>query len=371
MKGKFYRPVVLMVLLAMGMAVAGCDNVTPTPAPVGPTATAAVEGGPAPTLPTELTKVTIALGYIPDVQFAPFYLALNKGYYKDEGLDVTLQNGIVTDLIKQLGQGENNVNFAVVSGDEVIPARLQGVPVKYVMTWYRQYPVAAVSIEGKGPTLTTPADLKGRKIGVPGPYGSTYVGLLALLSAGGLAQSDIQMESIGFTQVASLTAGQVDAAMVYAANEPTQLTSQGVKVSTLKVADFVQLASNGLATNDKTLTANPELVGKVVRATLRAIQDTIADPQAAFDSSLTQVPEAGGDNAKLQLQILQETVKLMQEKAGPTATGANPATVVPYAGWIDQDVWSSTQDLLFDAKLITEKGDVTQMFTNQFVQRTP
>ncbi|MEO5952222.1 MAG: ABC transporter substrate-binding protein [Chloroflexia bacterium] len=386
MKGKLYRSVVLLVLLALSVAVAGCDNVTPTPAPVGPTATAPIVGEtgtatPAP--PAAMTKVTIALGYIPDVQFAPFYLALNKGYYKDEGLDVTLRNGIVPDLIKELGQGENGVNFAVVSGDEVIPARLQGVPVKYVMTWYRQYPVAAVSISGKGPTLTTPADLKGRKIGVPGPYGSTYVGLLALLSAGGLTQADIQMESIGFTQVASLTAGQVDAAMVYAANEPTQLGSQGVTVSTLKVADFVQLASNGLATNDKTLTDNPELVGKVVRATLRAIQDTIADPQAAFDSSLTQVPEAGGDNAKLQLQILQETVKLMQDKPAVTAsdsaaapdanaaTGSKPGATVPYAGWIDKDVWSSTQDLLFDAKLITAKGDVTEMFTNQFVQRTP
>ena len=161
--------------------------------------------------------------------------------------------------------------------------------------------------------------------------------------------------------------------MVYAANEPTQLSSQGVKVSTLKVADFVDLASNGLATNEKTLAENPELVGKVVRATLRAIQDTIADPKAAFESSLTQVPEAGGDNAALQMQILEETIKLMQEKVGPTAgaTGAMPQTPIPYAGWTDEKVWNSTQDLLFDAKLITEKGDVNEMFTNQFVQRTP
>lgn len=376
MKVRFYRSLILMVITSLALALAGCDSGTPTP--VSPTATAQVSN-PAtatPVSPPEPVKVTIALGYIPDVQFAPFYLALNKGYYKDEGLDVTIQNGIVTDLITQLGQGTNNVNFAVVSGDEVIPAHLQGVPVKYVMTWYRQYPVAAVSIEGQGPTLTAPADLKGHKIGVPGLYGATYVGLLALLKAGGLTEADIQMQSIGFTQVASLSAGQVDAAMVYAANEPTQLSSQGVKVSTLKVADYAQLASNGLATNEKTLSEHPEIVGKVVRATLRAIQETIANPDEAFESSLTQVPEAGGTNAALQKQILLETIKLMQDQA---TAAADPSSLVtsnsadtakaPYAGWIDEAVWNSTQDLLFDAKLITQKGDVKEMFTNQFVEQ--
>lgn len=364
MKAKVYKVLVLLVVLAMSVMVAGCDNTPPTP--TGPTATPTVAN-------EELTKVTIALGYIPDVQFAPFYLALNNGYYKEQGLDVTIRNGIVTDLITELGQGENNVNFAVVSGDEVIPARLAGVPVKYVMTWYRQYPVAAASIEGKGPTLASPADLKGRKVGVPGPFGSTYTGLLALLAAGGMTPDDIQMESIGFTQVASLTAGQVDVAMVYAANEPTQLGSQGVKVSTLKVADYAELASNGLATNEKTLNENPELVGKVVRATLRAIQETIANPQAAFTASLKQVPEAGGANEKLQMQILAETIKLMQAKPADAdaSRDAAPVSSVPYPGWTEEAVWNATQDLLFDAKLIKEKGDVTEMFTNQFVQTPP
>ena len=363
MRGKFYKSMVLSTLIAVSLGVAGCDNVpAPTPVPAGV--------APSPTSPASsggLTPVTIALSYIADVQFAPFYLALNKGYYRDEGLDVTLQNGIVTDLITQLAQGTGGVNFATVSGDEIIPARLQGVPVKYVMTWYRQYPVAAASIEGKGPTLKSPADLKGHKVGVPGPFGSTYVGLLALLKAGGLAEADIQMESIGFTQVESLLTDQVEVAMVYAANEPVKLASQGMTVSTLRVSDYAQLASNGLATNDKTLAENPELVAKVVRATLRGIQDSIANPAEAFKELLKQVPEAGGTNEALQMEILEELLKLMQSNPNdPTAR-----MPIPYPGWTEEGVWVSTQDLLFDAKLITKKGDVTEMFTNQFVQLPP
>jgi NitT/TauT family transport system substrate-binding protein len=149
--------------------------------------------------------------------------------------------------------------------------------------------------------------------------------------------------------------------MVYAANEPVQLRSQGTAVSTLKVADYMQLASNGLATNEQTIKQDPELVTRVVRATLRGINDTIADPEAAFESSLKQVPEAG-QNRNLQLEILRETVKLMQ---------ANPADSdrpEPQPGWTDRAVWEQTQDFLLEAGLIEKKGNVDDMFTNRFVE---
>ncbi len=318
---------------------------------------------PAPTqTPSALTKVTISLGFTPNVQFAPYYVALEKGYYRDQGLDVTFKHGIVPDLIKLLGQGDQGVNFAVASGDELITARVQGIPVVYVMTWYRQYPIAAASIEGKGPALKSPTDLKGHTIGVPGPYGATYTGLLALLKAGGLKASDINMKSINFTQVASLAAGQVDVAMVYAANEPVQLKNQGMSVNTLLVSDYVKLASNGLATNDKTIKDNPELVRKVVSATLKGIKDTTTDPSAAFEIAVKQVPEITAATRPLQLQVLQETVKLMQPKAGDAAA-SQPL------GWIDRDVWTSTQDFLLDAGLVPSKGNVDEMFTNSFVSK--
>lgn len=330
--------------------LSGCGNSapqTPTPQATG----------------TEpLTKVTIALGYIPDVQFTPFYVALGKGYYRDEGLEVTFKHGIVQDLVTQLGTGAGGVNFAVVSGDEIIPARVQGIPVKYVMTWYRQYPVAAASIVGKGPLLKSPADLKGKVVGVPGPFGATYIGLQALLKSAGLRLTDVQLKSIGFTQAASLAQGQVDAAMVYAANEPVQLRSQKLEVSVLPVSDYAQLASNGLATNDKTLNANPDLVERVVRATLKGVQATIDQPEASFQEALRQVPDIAKDPSKqdLQLQILKATITLMQPKPG------DPAANQPL-GWTDAAVWNATQDALLDFKVIPQKGDVTTMITNKFV----
>jgi NitT/TauT family transport system substrate-binding protein len=378
----FARKSRLLALLLAATMLAACDQgpSSPTPVPEQPTVS---PNRPAPTAPAGLTpqvqsvptfegvalpspdkskpvKVTIALGYVPDVQFAPFYLALEKGYFSDEGLDVTFKHGIVPDLIKQLGAGDEGVNFAVASGDEVIPARLQGIPVVYVLTWYRQYPVAAVSIKGKGPDLKTPADLKGKTIGIPGPFGSTYTGLLALLKAGGLTLQDVTLKTIGFTQVENLTKGQVDVAMVYAANEPSQLRSAGFDVSTLLVSDYNNLASNGLITNVATFRDNAQLIARVCRATQKGIEDTIKDPQAAFDATLKQVPEAGGTNRDRQLKVLQETVKLMQAKPG------DPMAQQP-TGWVDVATWAATQDFLYDAKIIQKKGKVQEMFSNRFL----
>ena len=357
----------IAVVIAFTLMLGGCG--TQTPATQGGSNTPAASSEVAASATSEGSngspvKVTIALGYVPDVQFAPFYLALQKGYYRDEGLDVTLRNGIVQDLVGELGMGANNVNFAAVSGDELIPARIAGVPVKYVMTWYRQYPVAAASIVGKGPALGSPADLKGKVVGVPGPFGANYIGLQALLRAGGLTLQDVQLKSINFTQVASLSEGQVDIAMVYAANEPTQLRSQGFEVSRLMVSDYAQLASNGLATNEKTLKENPELVRRVVRATLKGIEGTVAEPEAAFQASLAQIPELSKNESTQQLQreVLTETVKLMQPKPGDPAANQPP-------GWTDADVWAKTQDALFDFGIIKKKVDVGEMFTNEFLEK--
>src|SRR5437667_729065 len=166
---KHTRAVIALVLLGLALALASCDSNPER----GPTPTAVSVENPTPTsltpvsqgtplelvqVPTVLatptldlispplspvspsapkTKVTIALGYNPDVQFTPFYVALNKGYYAEEGLDVSFKHGTVPDMMKLLAAGQGGVNFAVASGDEVIPARINGLPVLYVMTWYR------------------------------------------------------------------------------------------------------------------------------------------------------------------------------------------------------------------------------------------
>ncbi len=187
-------------------------------------------------LPTaaKLTAVKLPVGYVPNIQFAPLYVAIDKGYFKDQGLDVTLDYNMETDSVALLGAGQ--LQFAIVSGEQILLGRSKGLPVIYAAAWYNNYPVGVIVDPAKN--VSKPADLKGLTIGLPGLYGANYIGLRALLAAGGLAEDDVKLSSIGYTQAESFTSKRVEAASIYVANEPVQLKSKDVPYTLLRVSDY-------------------------------------------------------------------------------------------------------------------------------------
>src|SRR3989441_6089302 len=210
-RSSFMLPFFSMLLL-LTLLLAACGQV--------------VSGTAKSSTPTTLKKVSIGLGYLPDIQFAPFYVAQTQGYYRNAGLDVTFHHGIVNDLIGSMVLGRDNFVFA--SGDEDLVARSKGLKVVDVSTIFQKYPVSLIVPANS--TIHTLADLKGHTIGEPGPFGATHVGLLALLYHAHLSLSDIHAQAIGFTQVAALLTHKVDAVVGYSNNEPLQLRKQGLQV---------------------------------------------------------------------------------------------------------------------------------------------
>ena len=131
-----------------------------------------------------LTRIRLPMGYIPNIQYAPFYAAIEKGYFKDAGIEIEFDYSFETDGVKLVGVGE--LPFAVVSGEQVLLARAQDVPVIYVAAWYQQYPISVVSKVDANISKTE--DLKGKTIGLPGLFGANYIGLRALLFSAGLSE---------------------------------------------------------------------------------------------------------------------------------------------------------------------------------------
>lgn len=293
---------------------------------------------------------------MPNVQFAPYYLAADRGFYTAAGLDVTLQDGASPDLIEQLGNGK--IDFLITGGDSLTLARGANIPVTYVMAQFQRYPVGAISIPDKGTTLERPADLKGKKIGVSQLNGSTYIGLLALLRAGSLTADDVDVITIGFTEVEALRQGRVDVAMTYITNEPAQVRAMGMAVDVLPVADHVNLVSTGLATASDRIAHAPDSVQAVVTATMRGLKETLADPDAAFAATLERMPEVKGDTSQEQIQraVLDATLTFEQAPEGHAL------------GWSNPEAWQTTVDVLHDVEMLKTTLDPSQLYTNQFAE---
>lgn len=297
-----------------------------------------------------LVSVKLPVGYIPNVQFAPLYAAIEKGYFAEQGLDVQVDYSMENDNAVLLGS--NIVQFAVLSGEQVLLARAQQLPLVYVMAWYQQYPVGVASKVEEN--ITTPRDLLHKKIGLPGTYGANYIGLIALLDSAGLTEADVSLDSIGFNQVEALAADQDQAVVIYSANEPEALKQRGYKINLIKVSDYVDLVANGLVTNEKTLQENPELVQKMVNATLKGIEFTIQNPDEAYEICTKYVENLSNTDEKLQKQILLNSIE--QWQADPLGVSKDGS-------------WQNMQRILIKMGLMKNELDLSKAYTNEFIQK--
>jgi len=295
-----------------------------------------------------LTHIRLPTGYIPNIQYAPFYVAIEKGYFRDAGIEIEFDYSFETDGVALVGAGE--LPFAIVSGEQVALAREQGLPIKYAMAWYQKFPVSIVAKTQTG--IKTPNDLKGRKIGLPGLYGASYVGLRAFLFASGIKESDVTLDSIGFNQVEALVSGQEDAIVVYSANEPIQLRAQGIDINSFNVADAVNLASNGVITNEKTISENPKLVRGFIEAVLKGLNDVITNPKEAIDLSKAYIPNFKELDPAVQEQTLSASIDMWKTKR---------------LGYSDPAAWQNMKKILVEMGLVSKSLDINAAYTNEFI----
>jgi NitT/TauT family transport system substrate-binding protein len=175
-----------------------------------------------------------------------------------------------------------------------------------------------------------------------------------LLHAGGLSEADITLESIGFNQVEALAADQVDAAVIYVTNEPIQLAAQGYEINVIPVADYALLASNGIITNETVLREDPELVRRMVDATLRGINFTSVHTDDAFENSKNFIEGLAEADQGVQRAVLEASVALYQ---------------LDPLGYSDPAAWENMEALLLDMELLAGPLNLEAAYTNDFARK--
>ena len=262
--------------------------------------------------------LTVGLTYIPNVQFSAFYLGLAQGHFqgprrrRDPAPPRTAGRCVRGDPVGARGRG-----FA--SADEGLVSAAQGNNLLTFATSYQRYPIEVIGrteIAGEGL-----ASLKGRSLGIPGHFGSSYYAALVAIHEAGLTEADVKLIDIGYTATSALTSGNVDFIMGFRNNELVQLEAQGVDVTSTPISNPAEprLVGPSLLAMPRTLSG--PTAAKLANALLEAEKAVIADPGAALDATAKEVP-ALADPAQREsaAMVLAATIELWKREDGDVST---------------------------------------------------
>jgi len=244
------------------------------------------------------TAIRFALDWRFEGPAAPYFVAIDKGYYKDEGLDVTIDAGASSvEPINRVATATYQMGFADINSLIKYRDNSKNPPVRAVMMVYDTPAFSIVTLKDKG--ITKPKDLEGKVLGAPAPDGA-YAQWPIFVDANGIDASKVRIENIGFpVREPMLAQGRVDAITGFWFSSFMNLKANGVKdedIVVLLLRDYgVDLYGNAILANPEFMKNHPEAVKGFVRATIKGIQDTIKDPESAIDSLMKRNAIANRD----------------------------------------------------------------------------
>ncbi len=342
---------VLMLILAVatGCGSAGTDTTATgsTPAATGSVQTDATPAEAATsTAPAsgELKKVTLQLKWLPQSQFMGYYVAKEKGYYKEEGIDIEILPG-GSDIIpeQQVYNGVADIGVTWVSS--LLKYQSQGWELTHVAQIFQKSALLLVSKAATG--INSPADLKGKKIG--SWFGGNEYEIYALLEANGLDRDkDLKLVQQDYT-MNQLLNGEIDAASAMTYNEYGLLLESGLKDSDLKTINMndagVAMLEDCLFVKADWIAANEDLYERFLKASIKGWADACADPVAAgktvFDADQSVSLEH-------QTYMAKEIAKLVVPE------GFDPAKI----GYTDMKAIQQTADLALKYGLLKDPAKI-------------
>lgn len=294
-------------------------------------------------------SVTIRLKWFNQAQFAGYYVAKDKGFYKAAGLDVAVQPGGPNFPAIQMVAGGNE-QFGVTSADQILVARGKGVPVVALAVLYRKSPFVLFSLKSSG--IDSVSKFPGKKIGVK-IGGNEELVYRAMLKKAGVDSASLTEIPVMFDLTPLLT-GQVDVWPGYVINEVLAAKEKGFGVNVIWPSDYgMDTYADTLFTTEKMIREHPGLVRRFVVATLKGWNYAVAHPEEAAqitvqqDSSLKEPHE---------LAMMKASIPLLKPDARPI-------------GSMREARWASLQTLLLQGGFLKAPLDLSQAYTTKFLPR--
>lgn len=230
---------------------------------------------------TKQQSLTLGLTYIPNVQFAPFYVesGQNLASTGKQHFDLRLRHhGGDEGLFNALLTGKEDA--VVAFGDEAIQANSAGMELSIIGVLYQKYPVVVISKADSG--INAWSDLRGKTVGLPGKFGSNWFGFQVGLAAHGLSLADVEIAEIGYTQQSQLQTGKVDAVVGFSNNDLVRFQLAGMSVQTLELPADTPMVGAAIITTQKFAAANPLACQALVNGMARAIHQISKQPDLAL-----------------------------------------------------------------------------------------
>lgn len=296
----------------------------------------------------EITYLLPAPGTLP--AFGPWMLAQAKGYYEQEGLKVNFvaaRGGV--DVAKQIGAGNAVIGGAI--GDTPIIARAQGIPVKAVAVLGAGSLMQLVS--HKEEKIESPRELKGRTVTVIAYTDTTYYALLGMLSKVGLTKNDVNIQAAGPAGVWQQFAAKKASAMAAVPDWTVSSLEAGAQVDILPADIYFKSMAQAILASDETIAKNPQLIQKLVRATLKGMKDIMANPKAATVVYVKHVTAHKGKEASIEkaFEMYNKYVYAAQK--------------VP--GTMDEARLGELQKFYVGNGVVPKEVPLKDLYTNQFV----
>ncbi|MBU9712019.1 ABC transporter substrate-binding protein [Evansella tamaricis] len=304
----------------------------------------------------EMIPVSLQLKWVPQAQFAGYYVALENGYYEEEGLDVTIVPG-GPDIVPEQQVANGSVDIGVNWVASLLAHQEEGFPLVQISQIFQTSGLVLVTNNNSG--IESPADFAGRSVG--NWMGGNEFEILALFDKYGLdPYSDLEFKSQGFTMDQFFT-GDIEVASAMTYNEYQVVLAEGVSEDELTVFDMndegVAMLQDNLFVNKEWIEENKEVAAKFVRASIKGWQSAIDDQEAAVDAVMSYA-EDGSTTRDHQVKMMEEVAKLIVPE------GFDSSKI----GTIDDEMFKQTADIALEFGVISEPADLNEAYTHEIME---